>query len=290
MDLNFTDEQISRLESCTECPRICGANRFEREGYCGSPPVPKLASAGLHDGEEPPISGFRGSGTIFFTGCNLSCCYCQNYPISQLHHGREIDLDTLVDTILSLQQRGAHNINFVTPSHASIALEVVIPAARNAGLTIPIIYNTSGYDSVEQLHSLDGLIDIYMPDIRYQDSKIAATLSDAPNYPEINRQALIEMHNQVGDLETDSSGIAVRGLLVRHLILPGNRVSTSEALDFIVEKISTNTYVSLMSQYFPAYEAVDIPGLDRKINTGEWRSAVRAFRESGLNGWIQGVK
>jgi len=285
--LSFSPEQIARLESCAECPRVCRANRFEAKGYCKSPPVPRLASANLHTGEEPPISGTRGSGTIFFTGCNMSCRFCQNYPISQLGHGREISLDSLVSAMLSLQSRGAHNINFVTPSHATIALEAAIPEARERGLIIPIVYNSSGYDSLEQLRRLDGLIEIYMPDIRYRRGEIAAELSGAPDYPKINRAALREMHRQVGDLALDDDGIATRGLIVRHLVLPGGRADTELALKFLVEEISPNTHVSLMAQYFPAYEAREIPGMNRKITAPEWQLALDAFITSGLNGWAQ---
>ena len=282
----FTDEQKSRLLCCEECPRRCNANRFDSAGYCKSPPVPKLSSASLHHGEEPPISGLRGSGTIFFSGCNLSCLYCQNYPISQLGHGRKISLDGLIEAMLSLQHRGAHNINFVTPSHATVALEVAIPAAREKGLTIPIVYNSGGYDSIEQLQRMDGLVEIYMPDIRYQDDKAASNLSNAPNYPEINRATLKEMHRQVGDLVIED-GIAVRGLLVRHLVLPEGKADTEKALRFLVKEISPNTYVSLMAQYFPAYKAPDTPGMNRRINSDEWQRAVIAFEESGLEGWAQ---
>ncbi len=290
MEMNgFDDNQLERLRSCRECPRACGANRFESGGYCKSPPVPKLASANLHHGEEPPISGLRGSGTIFFAGCNLSCIFCQNYPISQLRHGREITLEQLVEAMLKLQDRGAHNINFVTPSHATIALEAAIPLARDGGLRIPIVYNSSGYDSVGQLRRMKGLVDIYMPDIRYRRDDIAEKLSNAPDYPEINRAALIEMHDQVGELRFDSEGIAKKGLLVRHLVLPENRADTELALDFLKNEISPDTWVSLMAQYFPAYEAHDIPGMDRKLTADEWRRAVGFFERSGLNGWHQNL-
>jgi len=288
--IDFDDEQIKRLRSCCECPRRCGTDRFSSMGYCRSTPVPKLASANLHYGEEPPISGSRGSGTIFFTGCNLSCVFCQNYPISQLNHGREIDLDTLVETMLDLERRGAHNINFVTPTHATVALEVAIPAARKLGLGIPIVYNSSGYDSIDQLRRIDGLIDIYMPDIRYSDSDVALRLSNAADYPKVNRAALIEMYRQVGDLDIARDGIASRGLLVRHLVLPGGLAGTESALDFLRNKISPKTHVSLMTQYFPAYKAVDMPDLNRRIDSDEWKTALAAFEKSGLDGWVQEFK
>jgi putative pyruvate formate lyase activating enzyme len=285
--VDFTAEQTARLRSCSECPRKCGANRFESKGYCASPPVPKLSSANLHHGEEPPISGSRGSGTIFFAGCNLSCVFCQNYPLSQLGHGTELTLDGLVSAMLKLQSRGAHNINFVTPSHATIALESAIATARDEGLSIPIVYNTSGYDSLEQLKRLEGLVDIYMPDIRYRRAEIAKKLSNAEDYPVINLAALREMHRQVGDLVFDDDEIATKGLLVRHLVLPGGIADTAEALRFIAEEISPNTYVSLMAQYFPAYKAVDMASINRRLTKAEWRTALEAFRRSDLNGWAQ---
>ncbi|MCK5832913.1 radical SAM protein [bacterium] len=256
-------------------------------GYCRSHAIPKIASVNLHYGEEPPISGERGSGTIFFSGCNLSCIFCQNYPISQLGNGKETNLDSLVDAMLRLQKRGAHNINFVTPSHATVTLEVAIPEARKLGLEIPIVYNTSGYDSLQQLRRLDGLIDIYLSDIRYADHEVAEELSNARDYPEVNRVALIEMQQQVGNLDLDKHGIARRGLVIRHLVFPCGLANTSSALDFIANEISPEAHVALMSQYFPAYKAVDSPSLNRKINKEEWVEAVRLFRSSGLNGWVQ---
>ncbi len=217
----------------------------------------------------------------------MACVFCQNYPLSQLGHGTGISLDTLVEKMLGLQKRGAHNINFVTPSHATIALEVVIPEARKHGLTIPIVYNTSGYDSISQLKRMEGLVDIYMPDIRYQRPYIAKEYSDAQDYPEINRAALKEMHRQVGDLELDKHGIATRGLLVRHLVLPGGRADTPAALKFIAEEISPDTYVSLMAQYFPAFKAKEIPRINRRLIKKEWQSALDSFKRAGLNGWVQ---
>jgi len=287
--IDFDDDQIERLRACRECPRRCGTDRFSEKGYCRSPAVPKLASANLHHGEEPPISGERGSGAIFFAGCNLSCVFCQNYPISQFGHGRRIELDDLVDAMLKLQSRGAHNINFVTPTHATIALEAAIPAARERGLNIPTVYNSSGYDSIEQLRRMDGLIDIYMPDIRYADGDVAARLSSARDYPEVNRAALVEMYRQVGDLDIDEDGIAYRGLLVRHLVLPDGMAGTESALDFLKKEISPKTHVSLMAQYFPAFKAAQFGSLGRKLTEAEWNAALSAFEQSGLDGWYQGL-
>ncbi len=285
--MNFSDEQTERLSHCIECPRRCGANRLEGLGFCRSGAVPKVASVNLHFGEEPPISGTRGSGTIFFSGCNLACIFCQNYPISQLGNGREFTLDGLVQAMLDLQGRGAHNINFVTPSHATIALEAAIPAARAEGLRIPIVYNTSGYDSLDQLRRLEGLIQIYLPDIRYSDEKPATELSSAHDYPRVNRAALKEMFRQVGNLQLDEEGIALQGIIIRHLVLPENRANTAAALEFIRTEISHETHVALMSQYFPAHKAVAVNGMDRKITRREWAEALELFKASNLEGWAQ---
>jgi len=286
-ELDFTEEQRDRLAHCVECPRQCGVNRFDVVGYCRTGVIPKVASVNLHYGEEPPISGDRGSGTVFLCGCNMSCLFCQNFPISQLGHGRELTLEGFVDAMLGLESRGAHNINFVTPSHATVLLEAIIPEARRRGLSVPIVYNSSGYDSIESLKRLDGLIEIYLPDIRYADATVAEKLSDAPDYPNINSRALIEMHRQVGDLVLDDHGIAVRGMIVRHLVLPGGLANTESALDFIRREISPEAHVALMAQYFPAHNAQHTAEIDRRITRAEWRAAVDVFEASGLDGWAQ---
>jgi len=283
----YSPQQIEALKNCVECPRKCGIDRFTEYGYCKSPSLPKLSSANIHHGEEPPISGTRGSGTIFFAGCNMSCVYCQNYPISQLCHGSEISLQDLVEKMLMLQNKGAHNINIVTPSHATIAIEVALKKAKEIGLKIPIVYNSSGYDSITQLQKLRGLIEIYMPDIRYQDKQTAKKFSDAEDYPEINRKALKEMYNQVGNLQINSEGIATKGLLIRHLVLPNNKANTKNAIEFIEKEISPKTYLSLMAQYFPAYKANRTTSINRKITREEWNQARNMFEDSGLNGWVQ---
>ena len=283
------DDAYRMLESCRVCPRRCGVNRIRGEtGACALGRNPAVSSFNLHFGEEPPISGYRGSGTIFFTSCNLRCVFCQNYPISQLRHGREVSVRTLADMMLKLQDKGAHNINFVTPTHLVPQIMDALRIAYERGLEIPLVYNTGGYDSLEALRLLDGIVDIYMPDMKYSDPEIALKYSGVPDYPKVNRQAIKEMHRQVGDLIMDGDGIAVKGLLVRHLVLPEGIAGTEEVLKFLAEEVSKDTYVSLMRQYFPAYRAVDMPPLDRRITEEEYREAVELLERYGLTrGWIQ---
>lgn len=280
---------LQRLKDCDLCPRECYVDRTMGEtGICGQTDSIKISSANLHFGEEPPISGFNGSGTIFLTGCNLNCIYCQNYPISQLQNGREVSPLTLVDSMLRLQGLGAHNINFVTPTHFNAQIADAIVTARDRGLKIPIVYNSSGYDKVETLRMMEGLIEIYMPDMRYGDENAAGCYSSAPNYPEINRAAIAEMHRQVGDLQTDENDVATRGLLIRHLVLPNNLSRSEEIFKFISEKISPNTYISLMSQYFPAFRAHEYPQISRRITKKEYAIAKRLMEKYNLsNGWFQ---
>jgi putative pyruvate formate lyase activating enzyme len=280
---------LERLKDCDLCPRECHINRvMGKTGICGQTSRIKISSANLHHGEEPPISGHSGSGTIFMTGCNLKCVYCQNYPISQLQNGREISPLTLVDTMLRLQEAGAHNINFVTPTHFNAQIADAIVTARERGLRIPIVYNSSGYDKVDTLKVLEGLIEIYMPDMRYGDEYAAECYSSAPDYPEINRKAIAEMHRQVGDLELDEEGIARKGLLIRHLVLPEKLSGTEKIFQFISENISQETYISLMSQYFPAYRANEYPQIARRITGKEYAIAKKLMKKYNLsNGWCQ---
>ena len=264
-----------RLSDCDLCPRACHVDRYEGDdGVCGMGAEIKISSVNLHFGEEPPLSGINGSGAIFMTGCNLKCVYCQNYPISQMRNGETITREQLVDSMLSLQSRGAHNINFVTPTHYSAQIAEAIVDARDKGLTVPIVYNSSGYDNVEVIRELEGLIDIYLPDMRYADPENAERYSSAPDYPRINRAVIKEMFRQVGLLETDSRGIAKRGLIIRHLVLPGDISGTREILKFISEKISSECSISLMSQYFPAYRAPQFEHLSRRITAEEYAQAV----------------
>jgi len=281
-------EAIEKLSPCMACPRQCLTDRTAGEtGECGIPIEIGIASANLHYGEEPPISGERGSGTIFLTGCNLHCVYCQNYPISQYRNGQLYTPNEVAAMMLDLERRGAHNINFVTPSHYLPQLMETMLIAYRKGMQIPIVYNSSGYDSVEMLKLLEDVIDIYMPDMRYADSNFSQKYSGAANYPEINRAAIKEMHRQVGVLEMVDD-IAVKGLLIRHLVLPGGISGSKEIFDFIAREISEETYVAVMSQYFPAYKSGNCPEISERISEQEYEQALDWFYEAGLNnGFIQ---
>ena len=295
--LNIKEEEFDRriekayklLSPCEVCPRKCGVKRLEGEqGFCRSDKEVKVSSYNAHFGEEPPLSGNFGSGTIFFTNCNLKCVYCQNYPISQLGNGNKVNLSELVKIMLALQKRKCHNINLVTPTHFVPQIVKSIKTAAKMGLNIPIVYNTSGYESVETLKLLDGIVDIYLPDARYADNEVARKYSSAPDYFEIMKKALKEMHRQVGDLTVDKNGMARSGLIVRHLVLPEGLSGTRKIMRFIAREISPHTYISMMAQYFPAYQAGQFPPLSRRINKGEYREALQAFKEEGLeNGWFQ---
>lgn len=283
-------DALALLDDCAFCPRECHVNRTagSTKGICGVDARLKVSSANLHFGEEPPISGTRGSGTIFLSGCNLKCVYCQNYPISQFRHGDYATIDEVAFMMLDLERRGAHNINLVTPSHYVPQLMAAMLSAYRQGLTLPIVYNTSGYDKVETLRLLDGIVEIYMPDMRYWDPEMARRYSIARNYPEVNRAAIKEMHRQVGDLQIDENGVATRGLLVRHLVLPENIAGSEGIFRFLSEEISPDTFVSLMSQYFPAYKAVSMEKLNRRILKKEYAAALEAFERAGLsNGFAQ---
>ena len=279
---------LASMKECTVCPRECLANRIVGDvGECSIPAQLKISSANLHFGEEPPISGAKGSGTIFLSGCNLHCVYCQNYPISQYHNGEYYSTSRVAAMMIALEKRGAHNINFVTPSHNVPLLMKAMLEAYRSGLTIPIVYNSSGYDSVEMLKLLDGVIDIYMPDMRYADSKYSKSFSDAADYPEINRAVIKEMHRQAGILQV-ADGVAVKGLLIRHLVLPGDISGSKKIFEFIASKISKDTYVAVMSQYFPAYNACSHSVLSRRLSLPEYEKALADFENSGLaNGYIQ---
>jgi putative pyruvate formate lyase activating enzyme len=247
-----------------------------------------VSSCNEHHGEEPPISGVRGSGTIFLTNCNMKCIYCQNYPISQLGHGDEVSEAELADMMLSLQKRGCHNVNFVTPTHYMPQILAGLALAAEQGLTLPIVYNTGGYELTEVLKLLEGIIDIYMPDMRYASDDEGLRYSQVPDYATHNREAIREMHRQVGDLELDEHGVAVRGLVIRLLVLPGSVSGTEETLEFIAEEISTESYISLMAQYFPAHQAVQFPPLDNRITREEYGRAFKKMQELGLGkGWAQ---
>ncbi len=295
--LNIKEEELDKriekayklLSSCEVCPHKCRVNRLKGEqGICRSGEEVIVSSYNAHFGEEPPLVGNFGSGTIFFTNCNLKCVYCQNYPISQLGNGNKVSLSELAKIMLALQKRKCHNINLVTPTHFVPQILKSLKLAIKIGLHIPIVYNTSGYDSVNTLKLLDGIVDIYLPDARYADNEIARKYSSAPDYFEIMKKALKEMHRQVGDLSLNRMGVAHSGLIVRYLVLPEGLSDTRKIMRFIAREISPHTYISLMAQYFPAYQAEQFPLLSRRINREEYREALRAFEEEGLgNGWFQ---
>lgn len=271
------------LEECSLCPRQCRVNRLEGEkGFCQGGRLPMVSSFGPHFGEEPPLVGRRGSGTIFFTHCQLACQFCQNYDISQLGHGEEISLKELAKRMLSLQRMGCHNINFVTPTHFVPQIIAALSLAIEGGLTIPLVYNCGGYESMETLRLLDGIIDIYMPDAKYNDPDKAEMFSKAPRYPQVMKIALKEMHRQVGDLIMNEEGIAERGLLVRHLILPHRLAGSREIIRFLAREISPHTYVNIMDQYHPCYRAHHYPLLARRIMPGEYQEAIDIALKEGL--------
>lgn len=271
------------LRDCTLCPRECRVDRTAGEkGFCETGDKPFISSWNAHFGEEAPLVGQRGSGTIFFTRCNLGCLFCQNWTISHTGEGDIYSFQDLAGIMLSLQKRGCHNINLVTPTHQVPAILCALQLAINMGLKVPIVYNCGGYESVETLKILDGVVDIYMPDLKYADPDSAMKYSQARDYPSVARAAVKEMHRQVGDLVTDKRGIALRGLLVRHLVLPGGVAGTEEIVRFLAEEISPNTYTNIMAQYYPCYQAGKYPPLDRRLTDDEHKKAVKAAKEAGL--------
>lgn len=277
------------LRSCTVCPRRCGINRLEDErGFCRTGLLPAVASYGPHFGEEPPLVGCGGSGTIFVTHCNLACGFCQNYEISQCGRGSEVRQDKLADMMLRLQQGGCGNINIVSPTHVVPQLVRSINIAAGRGLSVPIVYNSGGYDAVETLRLLDGIIDIYMPDAKYGSNDVAAALSHVPGYVDAMKDALREMHRQVGDLVI-ADGIAVRGLLVRHLVLPENLAGSDLVLPWIAEKISRDAFVNIMDQYHPVGPVLENRGhnrfsaLERSLFRDEYHDAIRIALRCGLH-------
>lgn len=272
------------MESCTLCPRLCNVNRLEGElGFCGIGANAVISSASPHFGEESPLVGVNGSGTIFMTSCNLKCVFCQNFEISHLMDGAEMDDEGFGKLMLGLQNMGCHNINIVTPSHQVPQLLAALQFAANRGLQVPLVYNTGGYDSLETLKILDGVVDIYMPDIKFADRTIAGKLMDAEDYPEIAFSAVREMHRQVGDLQINENGIATRGLLVRHLVMPKDLAGTRQIMRFLAREISPNTYVNIMDQYRPCGEAFKDPDIARSINREEYTHAIEMAKEEGIS-------
>ncbi len=292
--LNLEDETLrarqerlqQRLQSCDLCPRRCRVNRLNGEvGICSTPAKARVASAGPHPGEERPLVGRSGSGTIFFAGCNLGCIFCQNFDISAYpeRSSREVDEQALGQVMLRLAGLGCPNINLVTPTHVIPTILGAIRWAAGRGLNVPLVYNSGGYDSVDVLEALDGVVDIYMPDFKYWSPEVAGQLCDAPDYPEIARAAIREMHRQVGDLQINEEGIAERGLLVRHLVLPGDLADSEKILLYLAQEISQDTFVNVMAQYRPAYRAHEHPPLDRPVQRAEVARAHTLAKKAGLS-------
>ena len=272
------------LQKCQVCPCHCDINRLAGEtGKCRTAQRAVVSSYGPHFGEERPLVGRGGSGAIFFTNCNLKCVFCQNYSISQLGNGVEVGKEELAPMMLALQERGCHNINLVSPTHVVPQILEALQVAIDLGLRLPLVYNTGGYDSVETLKLLDGIVDIYMPDMKYSDEKVAEELSGVENYPSVNRTAVKEMHRQVGDLQIGEDGVAIRGVLIRHLVLPHGLAGTKEIMHFIAEEISQDSYVNIMAQYHPCHRAIQIPQLARPLLQAEFLEAIEVAREARLN-------
>jgi putative pyruvate formate lyase activating enzyme len=283
------DRAYELLRSCRVCPRKCGVNRIcDERGFCKTGILPVISGSGPHFGEEPPLVGHNGSGTIFVTHCNLACEFCQNYDISQCGRGNELSCEDLAGMMISLQHRGCHNINIVTPSHVVPQMMKAVKTAADQGLLIPIVYNSGGYDAVETLQLLDGIVDIYMPDAKYGSDDVALALSHAPGYVATMHAALREMHRQTGDLVIEDR-LAVRGLIIRHLVLPENLAGSDRVLPWIAKEISRNSYVNIMDQYHLSWHtqgeiASSLPSsLQRKITPKEYLFAIKCALDSGLH-------
>jgi putative pyruvate formate lyase activating enzyme len=283
------DEALQRLVACFLCPRKCGVNRLHDErGYCATGRRAIVCSTFAHHGEEPPVSGDNGSGIIFFSRCNMRCVYCQNHHFSQSEEGKAVSAEELARFMLDRQEEGCHNINLATPTHVMPQILEALVLAVPQGLNIPLVYNTSGYELPEAIALLDGIVDIYLPDMRYADAATAQKYSDAPDYPAHNQAGILAMHRQVGVARFNEDGTIARGLIIRHLVLPGGLSETKAILDFIAREVSQETYISLMSQYFPTFQAHEHPPLDRRLYLDEYEKAVGMMQEAGLhNGWIQ---
>jgi putative pyruvate formate lyase activating enzyme len=272
------------LEPCRLCPRNCEVNRLAgKKGFCGTGEKVLVSSYGPHFGEEPPLVGAHGSGTIFLGGCNLGCIFCQNYDISHHRIGTPADPEDVAEIMLHLERNGCHNINLVTPTHFTPQLMKAIGAARRQGLSIPLVYNCGGYESIQTLRLLEGFIAIYMPDMKYADEAAAEKLSSAADYPSVSKNAVLEMHRQVGDLVIDDAGIAERGLLVRHLVMPNGLAGSEKILSFLAGRVSRSTYVNIMDQYRPVFRAFDHPELNRRITWNEYDEVLAHARKLGLH-------
>ncbi len=277
------EKAYSLLKSCALCPRKCGVDRLSGEtGTCNTGKLAWVSSYNPHFGEEAPLVGAHGSGTIFFTHCNLLCLFCQNFDISHQGCGQKVSDDKLAGMMLALQNKGCHNINFVSPSHIVPQILSAVEIAAVHGLSVPLVFNTGGYDSIAALKLLEGVFDIYMPDFKFWDPQIAESACQAGDYPEIARKAFLEMHRQVGNLQVDKQGNARRGLLIRHLVLPDGLAGTREIMKFIVQNLSPDSYVNIMSQYRPCGRAAEVRGLNSNLKTDEYRLAVQAAKEAGI--------
>jgi len=271
------------LAECRQCAWDCKTNRLAgKTGACNTGVLAEVSSYGPHPGEERPLSGWNGSGTVFFARCNMRCQYCQNAEISQLQPGKPTTPEALARILLELQEMGCHNINFVSPSHVVAQTLAGVLIAAQQGLRLPLVYNTGGYDALDSLRLLDGVIDIYMPDMKYSSAAIAKVYSKIPHYSQINQAALREMHRQVGDLILDENGLAQRGLLVRHLVLPNDLAGSAETLRFLAQEISPNTYLNIMDQYHPAFNARQFPKLRRPITSQEYIKVVELAKSAGM--------
>ncbi len=277
------DTLENALRECRLCPRSCGVDRTAGElGFCATGDKAVVAAAHPHFGEERPLVGQGGSGTIFFGSCNLRCVFCQNYEISRLLAGEAVSDQELGATMLDLQAAGCVNINLVSPSHVVPQIAAAVAWAGAGGLRLPIVYNTGGYDSVETLKLLEGVVDIYMPDIKFMDPQVSGELAQAPDYPSVVKAAVTEMHRQVGNLQVDSAGVAVKGLLVRHLVMPSGLAGTREVMRFLAREISTNTYVNIMNQYRACGEASRYPLLTRSVSREEYAAVVTTAHKEGI--------
>jgi len=278
------EEARSILEECRLCGRECGVNRLEttKGAVCRTGDKAVVSSFNAHFGEEDPLVGQHGSGTIFFTNCNLKCQFCQNYEISQLGEGREVEPEELAAMMLHLQGRNCHNINFVSPTHVIPQILEALLIAAEKGLRVPLVHNSGGYDSLEALELLDGIVDIYMPDMKYADAEVGRTYSKVEDYPSVNQAGVKEIHRQVGDLTMDDQGIAQRGLLVRHLVLPNNLAGTGDIVQFLAEEISPETYLNVMAQYRPTYKDHQYPEINRRPSAQEMEKAVELALAAGL--------
>ena len=276
---------LDLLDSCVVCPRQCQVNRLENErGFCQTGRWAQVASYNLHFGEEAPLVGDNGSGTIFFAHCNLGCVFCQNWDISHSEQDfKPVGAEELARIMLKLQEQGAHNINLVTPSHVVPQILEALPVAIQQGLKLPLVYNSGGYDAVSTLQLLEGIVDIYMPDTKFSDPRVAKRLCLAENYPQCAQKAIREMHRQTGDLQLDQSGIATQGLLIRHLVLPAGQAGTEEWMRFLAQEISTNTYINIMDQYHPSGRAGQYPEINSTLSPEEYENALQTAKSYSLN-------